>query len=118
MDWEAQDEGVIAKIIAPDGTKDIPVGTVVAVVVDDAEHVSTELPYMLLMTPAQILTGQIRPCHLDVFSGACAFSKIFVVHAPNQLLPPGVVVPQCDGLDCSQWLLNIYQVLLASNAER
>ena len=39
MDWEAQDEGVIAKILAQDGTKDIPVGTVVAVVVEDAEHV-------------------------------------------------------------------------------
>jgi len=39
MDWEAQDEGVIAKILAADGTKDIPVGTVVAVVVEDAEHV-------------------------------------------------------------------------------
>ncbi len=39
MDWEAQDEGVIAKILAPDGSKDIPVGTVVAVVVEDAEHV-------------------------------------------------------------------------------
>ena len=39
MDWEAQDEGVIARILAPDGTKDIPVGTVVAVVVEDAEHV-------------------------------------------------------------------------------
>ena len=40
MDWEAQDEGFIAKILAADGTKDIPVGTVVAVVVEDAEHVS------------------------------------------------------------------------------
>ena len=40
MDWEAQDEGVIAKILAADGSKDIPVGTVVAVVVEDAEHVS------------------------------------------------------------------------------
>ena len=39
MDWEAQDEGFIAKILAPDGSKDIPVGTVVAVVVEDAEHV-------------------------------------------------------------------------------
>ena len=41
MDWEAQDEGVLAKILSPEGSKDIPVGTVVAVVVDDAEHVSS-----------------------------------------------------------------------------
>lgn len=40
MDWEAQDEGVIARILAPDGAKDIPVGTIVAVVVEDADMVS------------------------------------------------------------------------------
>lgn len=39
MDWEAQDEGVLAKILAPDGTKDIAVGTPVAVIVDDAADV-------------------------------------------------------------------------------
>ena len=39
MDWEAQDEGFLAKIILPAGSKDIPVGTPVAVVVEDAEHV-------------------------------------------------------------------------------
>lgn len=39
MEWEAQDEGVLAKILAPAGSKDIPVGTPVAVIVDDAEHV-------------------------------------------------------------------------------
>ena len=79
MDWEAQDEGVIAKIIAPDGTKDIPVGTVVAVVVDDAEHVSTVLPFMLLMTPG--------PNH----------------HRPHQTLSLGYVV---NVLQC--WCLSIF----------
>lgn len=63
MDWEAQDEGVLAKILAPDGSKDIPVGTVVAVVVDDAEHVSPHRP------PAVSL--QIRG--LACMSGAAVF---------------------------------------------
>jgi pyruvate dehydrogenase E2 component (dihydrolipoamide acetyltransferase) len=40
MEWEAQDEGVIAKILAPAGSKDIPVGTPVAIIVEDAETVS------------------------------------------------------------------------------
>ena len=44
MDWEAQDEGVLAKILAPDGTKDIAVGTPVAVIVDDAADVRPSSP--------------------------------------------------------------------------
>ena len=40
MDWEAQDEGFLAKIILQAGSKDIPVGTPVAIVVEDEEHVS------------------------------------------------------------------------------
>ena len=43
MEWEAQDEGFLAKILMPEGSKDVPVGTHVAVVVDDADSVS--LPY-------------------------------------------------------------------------
>ena len=39
MDWEAQDEGVLAKILASDGTKDIAVGTPVAVIVEDTGDV-------------------------------------------------------------------------------
>lgn len=41
MDWEAQDDGFMAKIIMQEGSKDIAVGTPVAVVVEEAEHVST-----------------------------------------------------------------------------
>ena len=35
LDWEAQEEGFIAKILMPDGSKDIPVGSVVAVLVEE-----------------------------------------------------------------------------------
>ena len=40
MDWEAQDEGYMAKIIVAEGTKDIPLGTLVAIVVDEKDQVS------------------------------------------------------------------------------
>ena len=39
MEWEAQDEGFLAKILVAEGTKDIAVGTPVAVVVDEADNV-------------------------------------------------------------------------------
>lgn len=39
MEWEAQDEGFLAKILLQEGSKDVPVGTPVAVVVEDQENV-------------------------------------------------------------------------------
>ncbi len=38
-----QDEGYLAKILVGDGAKDIPVGTLVAIVVDDKDDVRTGL---------------------------------------------------------------------------
>ena len=40
MDWEAQDDGFVAKILVQQGTKDISVGTPVAVVVEEQDSVS------------------------------------------------------------------------------
>lgn len=57
MSWEAQDEGVIAKILLPAGSKDIPVGTLVAVVVDDAESVAAFKDY----APGGSSTGAAAP---------------------------------------------------------
>lgn len=35
MDWESQDDGYIAKLLVPEGAKDIAVGSPVAVFVED-----------------------------------------------------------------------------------
>lgn len=45
MGWESQDDGVMAKIITPEGSKDIPVGTVVALSVDDESELSKAESY-------------------------------------------------------------------------
>ena len=39
MEWEAQDEGVLAKILVGDGAQDVKVGTPVAIIVDDKADV-------------------------------------------------------------------------------
>ena len=39
--FENQDEGFIAKLLVPDGSKDVPVGTPVAIVVEDQSHVAS-----------------------------------------------------------------------------
>jgi len=40
IEFESQEEGILAKILVPDGTQDVPVGTLIAVLAEDEEHVS------------------------------------------------------------------------------
>ena len=39
LPWENQDDGFIAKLLKPGGSKDIPVGTPLVVVVEEKEHI-------------------------------------------------------------------------------
>lgn len=40
LEWENQEDGFLAKILVGDGSKDIPVGTPVAVITEEKEDVS------------------------------------------------------------------------------
>ena len=40
VDFEMQEEGYVAKILFPEGTKDVPLGEPVAILVDDPEDVA------------------------------------------------------------------------------
>ena len=80
MDWEAQDEGVIAKILAPDGSKDIPVGTVVAVVVEDAEHVSSAVHLRCDCRQDSLLACMAQQC---VGSAASLVWSVVVQESPS-----------------------------------
>src|SRR4029434_11226553 len=40
MEVEAADEGVLAKIVVPEGTADVPVNQLIAVLAGEAEHVT------------------------------------------------------------------------------
>lgn len=37
---DVQDDGIVAKLLVPAGTKDIPVGTPMAILVEEEEHVA------------------------------------------------------------------------------
>ena len=41
MDVEAQEEGVLAKIIVPDGTHNVNVGKIIAILAEQGDHIST-----------------------------------------------------------------------------
>jgi hypothetical protein len=46
VDYEVVDEGILAKILVPEGTQDVEVGTPVAVLVEDASHVDAFKDYV------------------------------------------------------------------------
>ena len=46
VDYEAVDEGILAKILVNEGTTDVPVGTSVAVMVEEAQHVTAFANYV------------------------------------------------------------------------
>ena len=50
MEWEAQDEGFLAKIIVQDGAQDVKVGTLVAIMVEEEGSVRPAL----VCTPAEV----------------------------------------------------------------
>lgn len=47
LEWENQEDGFLAKILVGDGSKDIPVGTPVAVITEDKNDVSLNMKCML-----------------------------------------------------------------------
>ena len=74
MEWEAQDEGYLARILVGDGTQDIEVGTPVAVMVDDADSVSMHpCVHLCLAVPLQARV-QLHGC--CIAQGQYSHSKL------------------------------------------
>ena len=46
MEFESQEDGFLAKIVVGDGAQNVPVGAIVAVMVEDKEHVSAFAGYV------------------------------------------------------------------------
>ena len=46
MEFESQEDGFLAKIVVGDGAQNVPVGAIVAVMVEDEEHVSAFAGYV------------------------------------------------------------------------
>ena len=45
VDYEMQDEGILAAILYPDGAKDVPLGTPLAILVDNKEDIAAFANY-------------------------------------------------------------------------
>lgn len=78
MGWESQDDGVMAKVLKPAGAKDIEVGTLVALTVDDESELNLAKDY----TPssAAAAMGSSSPSASQEASTGAAPSSAFPIH--------------------------------------
>jgi len=65
IDYEMQDEGYIAKLLYPEGAKDIPLGSAMAIVVDNEEDIAKFADYTAAAggsaTPAPVKAAAAEP---------------------------------------------------------
>lgn len=91
LDFEAQEEGYLAKIILPDGSSDIQVGSLIGVVVDEEDEVSqvdmSEFADTPAPTPAAAPAAPAAPAATPEPVAATSESVDHHAHGGEQLSP-------------------------------
>lgn len=83
IEWESQEEGFIAKLLVPTGAKEIPVGTPVAIIVEDKAAVGAFKDYTpsgSASSSASSAAAPPPPTPTPVAAGASAGSQSFPPH--------------------------------------
>lgn len=76
MEFEAVDEGVIGKILVPEGTEGVKVGTVIAVIGDDGEAVAAPAAPVATAAPARTEPVQSAPAQRPVSAPRAADPEV------------------------------------------
>lgn len=79
-----QEEGYVAKILYPDGSKDVPLGEVIAILVDDPEDIAAFANYSgeaAEPAPAQAAPAQAAPAQPS--APAKSYPDHIVLEMPN-----------------------------------
>lgn len=100
LSFENQEEGFIGKLLFPDGAKDITVGTTVAIIVEEREHV----PLFASVTAASANSGtspSASPAAAAAAAAPAAAAKSKVV-ANHRMGPATRMLLQASGLSPSQ----------------
>ena len=101
VDFEAQDEGVIAKILKEDGSQDIKVGAPVCIVVDDEEDVTSFVDYVSPEVDA-VVTAQAGSEVSTEISSVPVTSVVDRTVSDEHLLSPAARhLSQSKGLDAT-----------------
>lgn len=104
MDFEAQDDGVIAKILRePPNASDIPIGAPICVVVEDEEDVAAFADYVLEEEPAATPSESSEPAAATTSteSASSAPAPSRDVSDENVLLPSARFLAESKGLDAT-----------------
>lgn len=88
IDFEAQDDGHVAKLLIPANTEDVTVGTPIMVTVEEAEHVAA---FANFVVPEQEKDTTAPPPPAAAAAGEPAVAKSAPVAPPS--LPPVMVEP-------------------------
>ena len=88
VDFEAQDDAFLAKILITEGTSDLPVGTPIAVLVEEAEDIAAFVDFV----PPSIVVDAPAAAAAPVVDVAAAAAAPVVVDAPAAAAAPVIVV--------------------------
>ena len=61
VDFEMQEDGYVAKLMFPDGAKDVPLGTVIAILVENKSMIASFETYGSQAAPAKAASAQAAP---------------------------------------------------------
>eukprot|EP00587_Corethron_hystrix_P000173 CAMPEP_0113316222 /NCGR_PEP_ID=MMETSP0010_2-20120614/11571_1 /TAXON_ID=216773 ORGANISM="Corethron hystrix, Strain 308" /NCGR_SAMPLE_ID=MMETSP0010_2 /ASSEMBLY_ACC=CAM_ASM_000155 /LENGTH=242 /DNA_ID=CAMNT_0000172869 /DNA_START=54 /DNA_END=782 /DNA_ORIENTATION=+ /assembly_acc=CAM_ASM_000155 len=89
MDFEAQDDGIIAKIIQPDGAQDVAVGVPVCVVVDEEEDVAAFKDFVVAEQDAAPAAPEPEPAPVETVATVAPVAPVDPV--PVVASPPSPV---------------------------
>src|SRR5215467_3764945 len=96
MEVEAVDEGTLAKILVPEGTQDVPVNDVIAVLAGDGEDVKAASTGAGAAKPAPKPAGAPAPATAMAAAPAPAAAPSPAVAAPP-IVPDASPAPQTNG---------------------
>ena len=91
IDYEMQDEGYIAKLLYPEGAKDIPLGSAMAIVVDNEEDIAKFADYTAEAgsaakpAPAKAAAAEPTPAAAAPVAAAAATPKVFKYKVENDV---------------------------------
>lgn len=99
MDFEAQEDGILAKILQPSGSADIPVGTPIAIVVEEADtDLSAFANYQVEVTAATEPAATTVEAEAPAAAVAAVERQVPLEHV---LTPAARHISQSKGLDAT-----------------
>lgn len=90
MEYEAIDEGIIAKILVPEGTEDVPVGQLIAIIAEEGENVAdiSSAP----ATKSVAVGSEVAVAELVVVADKASPAPIAVVTVNDPEVPAGTAM--------------------------